>query len=189
MGVASAGLGAVGSIAQGIMGAGQASKAKKAIEGYRRQDLTNVAEGLSISTKGADLAREEMARISASSVEALKSGGVRGVVGGIRQVQDSVSQQSREIAADLDSQEKERQRLIAQDEARIREMQEKREQDDLAGLGQQLAVGQQNLFGGIAGLGKAAGNMAGMFGEGGGGNTPQVSSVNAGLTPMGLAGF
>lgn len=159
-----AGIAIAGSVAQGIMGASQASKAKKAIEGYRRQELTNVAEGISISTKGAELAAEEMARIASTSVQALQQSGVRGVVGGIGQVQKSVMLQAEQIGADLDKQEKERQKLIAQEEARIRDMQERREEADLAGLGQQLAVGQQNLFGGIQGLSTA---LAGMKGSGG----------------------
>lgn len=160
MGVASAAIGAAGSIAQGIMGAVQSSKAKKALDAYQRQELVNVMEGITISTKGADLAREELARISASSVEALQSGGVRGVVGGIGKVQQSVIKQSREIGADLDRQQKEKEKLIAQDNLRIQQMTERREEADLAGIGQQMAVGQQNLMGGIAGIGKSLGQFA-----------------------------
>lgn len=179
MGVASAAVGAAGSIAQGIMGAVQASKAKKALEAYDRQELVNVMEGITISTKGADLAREELARISASSVEALQSGGVRGVVGGIGQVQKSVTLQAREIGADLDKQQKEKEILIAKDNLRIQQMTERREEADLAGLGQQLAVGQQNLMGGIAGLGSSLGQFAGM---GGGGTTPATAPATTPTT-------
>lgn len=166
MGVASAAVAGVGSIAQGIMGASQAARARKAINNYKRQELVNTAEGISISTKAADLAREELSRSLATSVQALQGGGVRGVVGGVGKLNEAIITQSRQIGADLDRQVIEREKAIAQDEARIRQMQEAREQADLAGLGQQLAVGQQNMFGGIAGFGKAVGNMAGMFGSG-----------------------
>lgn len=189
MGIASASIGAVGSIAQGIMGASQASKAKKALANYQRQELTNSYEGIGVSTLGADLQREELARSSANSVQALQQSGVRGVVGGIGAVQKANVQQSRQIGADLDMQRNRLDQLVAQDETRIRQMQEEREKADLAGLGQQLAVGQQNLFGGIAGLGQSMGSAAGLF-KGAGGATPQVQSVgspaSAGLTPLSL---
>ena len=164
IGAISAGIGAVGSIAQGIMGASQASKAKKAIENYKRQDLVNVAKGISISTKGAEIKTKEVARTAATTVSALQQGGVRGVVGGAGKVIEATQKSLQEVTADLDRQEKEKQKLIAADEAKIRDMQERREEADLAGLGQQLAVGQQNLMGGIAGLGKSMGQFAGNLG-------------------------
>ena len=166
-GAISAGIGVAGSIAQGIMGASQASKAKKAIANYKRQKLTNTAEGISISTKGAEMVAKEVARTAATTVSALQTGGVRGVVGGAGKVVASVDKSLQQVTADLDRQEKEKQKMIAQEEVRIQQMTEEREKADLAGLGQQLAVGQQNLMGGIAGLGKSIGQFAGNFGGAG----------------------
>lgn len=179
IGMISAGISAVGSIAQGIMGASQAAKARKAIENYKRQDLTNLAKGISISTKGAEMAAEELARTSATAIGALQQSGVRGVIGGIGKVTESVATQAEKITADLDRQEKEKQKLIAQEEAKIREMQERREEADLAGLGQQLAVGQQNLMGGISGLASSVGQFAGA-GKGAGATDALGSISNVG---------
>lgn len=162
------GIAAVGAIAQGVMGAVQASKAKKAIDNYRRQELTNIADGLSVSTLGADLAREEMARVAATSVNMLQQTGSRGAAG-VGQVTRAVGNQSLKIGANLDEQQKAIDLIRANDEKRIQTAMEARENADLAGLGQQQAVGQQNLFGGIAGLGTSVGQMdlTSIFGKAG----------------------
>ena len=167
------------------MGASQARKARKAIEQYQRQEITNAYEGLSVSTMGADLQREEMARATATGVQALQAGGVRGLVGGLGQVQAGVTAQSRQIGADLDIQQKEIDQLRAGDEKRIQQMTERREEADLAGLGQQLAVGQQNLYGGIGDIAQSASAAGGMMG--GMGATPQVQAVGGGLQAQGAA--
>jgi len=165
MGIASASVAAAGSIAQGIMGATQASKAKKAMQDYQRQRLRNVAQDISISTLGADYAARELARSSANTMQAIQGMGARGAMGAVQTVQDSIMENVQRNKVDLDRQFVDRERMIAQDEARIRAMQEQREQQDLAGLGQQLMVGQQNIFGGIAGLGQSGGMMEDMNAE------------------------
>lgn len=156
MGEIGAAVGMAGGIAKSIMGANQASKAKKAIENYDRQELVNTMEAITVSTRGSDLAREELARTSASSIDALQSGGVRGVVGGIGKVQQSVSKQSQEIGAKLDQKLDEKSLAVAKDNVRIQGLQEEREKADLAGLGQQMMVGQQNLFSGISDVAQSA---------------------------------
>lgn len=164
MGVGAAIIGGVGGIAKTIMGANQASQARKAIENYQRQELQNQFEGVSVSTLGADLQREEMARATATGVEALRSAGVRGLVGGLGSLQQGVNLQSRQIAADLDIQQQRIDFARAQDAVRIQRMQENREEQDLAGYGQQLAVGQQNMFSGIGDLTQIAGAAGGLMG-------------------------
>ena len=163
-GLAGAGIGAIGGIAKTIIGAKQAREAQEAIDSYQRQDLNNVFEGLSVSTLGADLQREELARASATSVGALQTAGARALVGGIGTVQQQNVTQSRQIGADLDVQQKEIDKLRAQDNARIQQLMEQRENADLAGLGQQLAVGQQNIFGGIGDATQAGTSFANLAG-------------------------
>jgi hypothetical protein len=163
MGAASAAIAGVGGIVKGITGARQASEARRAIESYQRQELTNVYGDLSVSTLGSDLQREELARATATGVEALQQAGVRGLIGGIGQVQAQNNLTSRQIAADLDMQQQQIDRLRAQDNATIRALQEQREAQDLAGLGQQLNVGQQNLFSGIGDVTRSFGAAAGMY--------------------------
>ena len=157
MGVASAAVGAAGSIAQGIMGASQARKARKAIENYDRQDITNLREGLSVSTKGADLATDQLARTNATTVSALKAGGVRALMGGLPKVQKATIKQAAQIGADLDAQIQDVQMQEIKGAEDARAMIERREEADLAGLGQQMATGQQNLYGAIGGFGESMG--------------------------------
>lgn len=192
MGAAGAIIGGVGGVAKTILGASQASKARKAIENYKRQELTNAYEGLSVSTLGADLQREELARAAATSIGALQKSGVRGLVGGIGAVQQGVIQQSRQIGSDLDIQQKRIDELQAGDETRIQQMQERREEADLAGLGQQQNVGQQNLFSGIGDIAQGVSSFSNIQKAEGNefsGFNPKVSSVNAGIKPYGMQGM
>lgn len=176
MGVGAAAIGAVGGIAKSIMGAKQARQARKAIDAYDRQELTNVYGELSVSTMGADLQREELARATATGVQALQQGGVRGLVGGLGRLQAGNIQQSRQIGADLDIQQKEIDQLRAGDEGRIQQMTERREEADLAGLGQQLMVGQQNLMSGIGDIAQSASAFGGMMGGAGKAAAPGQSA-------------
>ena len=188
MGLGAAIIGGIGGIAKTILGASQASKARKAINKYERQELTNVYGGLSVSSLGADLQREELARATATGVSALQQSGVRGLVGGLGRLQAGNIQQSRQIGSDLDLQQKEIDRLRARDEARIRHMQERREEEDLRGLGQQQMVGQQNLFSGIGDIASIAGSAGSVGGIMGGGGRKPVSSVSQ-ISSFGMQGM
>lgn len=161
---ASALTGLGGSIAKTIGGAKQKREARRAARNFRRQELRNVNEGRRISTLGADLAREEMQRRTATSVEALRSGGIRGVVGGLSGVNNANINQSRIIGADLDRQQMQLDRDFAQDEARIRAMQEQRDNMELAAIQGQMNAGNQQMFSGIGdiaqiGFGAASSGM------------------------------
>ncbi|MGV6830322.1 MAG: hypothetical protein ACWA5P_02010 [bacterium] len=183
-------MGAVAGIGQTIFGGIQARRARKALESYRRQDLNNVFENVKISTVGSDLMREENARNVATSVDALQQAGVRGVIGGLPRILASNNALNRNIRGYLDDQINRREVMIAQDDARIRSMQERREEADLAGLGQQLNVGQQNMWNGIGTI-VSAGQQAANGGSflGGAVSEPTrspVSSVMAGNFSSGI---
>lgn len=176
--IAAIGLGvsAAGSIGQMISGASRARKAKKALENYQRQELKNVTEGLRVSTLGAEMQTQEAQRRFATTVDALQSGGVRGLVGGLGAAEQQQQQVQQQIGANLDQQQAQIERMRAQDEARIQGMQEAREQQDIAGMGAELASGRQTMNAGLTGLmqtglsafsmgagagaGKAAGTMS-----------------------------
>ena len=154
---------AVGGIAQAISGASRTSKAKRALENYQRQELRNITEGMRVSTLGAQLNTREAQRRFATSVDALRSGGVRGVVGGLGTQEQLMQNQQASISAELDRQQVAIERMRAQDEARIRVMQEQRESQDIAGIGSEIAAGRQMTQAGIGGLmstGLSAGMMA-----------------------------
>ena len=156
LGGAGLAIGAIGSIGQMISGASRANKARKALENYQRQELKNVTEGMRVSTLAAEMKTEEAQRRFATTVEALQSGGVRGLVGGLGVAEQ---QQQQQIAADLDRQQVQIEQMRAQDEARIRSMQEARESQEIQGMGAELAAGRQMLNAGITGLAGTA--MAG----------------------------
>lgn len=158
--IAMAGVGLLGSGYQAIKGAKDAKDAKRALENYERQELTNIAEGLQVSTLGADLQREEQARLAATQVGALQGAGSRGVIGGLGRVEAGSQQMNRQIGAELDAQQKQIDQMRAQDEANIRGMQEQREQQDVAALSSQYNAGNQMMWQGIGGIAQTG--MAGL---------------------------
>lgn len=181
--LAGAGLawGTGGSAAKMIGGAKQKRAAQRAARNFRRQELKNVHEGRRISTRGAELAREELARTTATGVEALRSGGIRGVVGGIGALGQATVDQSRQIGSDLDRQQIALDEAIAQDNANIRAIQEQRDNMELNAIQQQVNAGQEQMYSGLGDLAQVGFGAAtsGMFG----GATPKVAKVPT--NPMG----
>lgn len=154
-----AGVSAAAGAAQAVQGAKRAKEAKKALENFQRQELQNVAKDLKVSTLGAEMQTLSATRQAESTIQALRSGGVRGVVGGAGQVGAQQSQVQQQIAADLDRQEVARQQAIAQEEANIRGMREQRESTEVAGLGQEMAAGREQMWTGIQGVAASAAAM------------------------------
>ena len=150
-------------IAQSVFGGIQMGKARRAIENYERQDLTNAFDNVQLSTIGSDLMTAQNNRRTADMVDVLRGGGIRGVLGGLPKVMAQSQQLDMQARDYLDQQDIRRQYSIAQDDARIRAMQERREEADLAGLGAQLNTGQQNMF---SGLGSAVTGLSMMSGDG-----------------------
>jgi len=176
-GAAIAGIGLLSSGIQALSGASQKSAAKKALAGYKRQDLDNVYKDVQVSTRGADLQKEQQARLQAGQIDALAGAGTRGLIGGLGRVEDGSQAVSQQIGADLDKQQKEIDQLRAQDETRIQRMQEAREQADIAGLSSQYQAGQQQMWSGIGGMAQSA--MAGLGAMGQGQSQTQGSQVSA----------
>lgn len=156
--IAGAGLAmsSVGGASKMIGGARQKRAARNAARQFRRQELRNVHEGRRVSTRGAELATEEMARRTVTSMEALRSGGVRGVVGGVGAVNDANIRQSGVIAADLDRQQTLLDRDIAQDDARIQSMQEARDNMELNAIQQQMNAGNEQMYSGFGDIAQTA---------------------------------
>jgi|11_taG_2_1085331.scaffolds.fasta_scaffold03140_3 hypothetical protein len=174
-------------LAKGISGAVQASKARKALENFQRQELKNITEGMRVSTLGAELQTQEAQRRFATSVDALRSGGVRGVVGGLGQQEQLQQSQQQQIAASLDEQQRQIEMMRAQDEARIRGMQEERETFDIGRLAGQQAAGRAQMssaIGDIAGIATSFISPAGKA-------TPKNNTTlmsQTGLKPVGVTG-
>jgi len=108
------------------------------------------------------LRKEEAGRTSASAIDALRGSGTRGVVGGIGNVIANNNAVSADIGANLDEQQKDIDRLKANDEIRIQGVDEDRYKSDVAGLSSQIDSAQDaqnqgiaNTIQGIGGAGQA----------------------------------
>jgi hypothetical protein len=155
MGVATgiaAGVGILGSGFQAIKGAQQARDARRALEQYERQELRSPFEDVQVSTMGADLQREEQARLAATQTEALQGAGVRGLVGGLGRVEAGNQVMNAQIGADLDEQQRQLDMALAQDRTNIRGMQEQREMQDISALSSQFNAGNQQFMAGLGGI-------------------------------------
>jgi hypothetical protein len=142
---------------QTYQGAENKRKSAKALQDYERQDLdgSNAFKGVPISTVGSDIIREESQRTNANAVDAIRNMGSRGAayLPGVIAANNSANREARSY---LDDQIIKRDYAIAGDNTAIRSMKEDREEADLAGLGNQLQVGRQDMWSGLRGLGSAA---------------------------------
>lgn len=124
-------------------------RAQKHIDEFEFSELNNVQEDRQVSTRSAELRTEQGDIQSATSTEALRAGGTRALVGGLGRVEANRNIINREVGANLDMQEKQIQGAIAQDNAAIRGMKERRESAELAGYGQMLNTGMGMKYQGI----------------------------------------
>lgn len=173
--IAGLALGVAGSVDQKIQGGKQKRASKRAAKRFKRTEQKNAHEGRSVVTRGSKLALEENARTAATSIEALKSGGIRGVVGGSQSVQESTNRLNERVADTLDRQQVGIDRDKAADDVRIAGVNEARDNQELAAIQAQMNAGVQTSAAGSANLaqsGFAAANFAasGGFGSGGGNN-------------------
>lgn len=147
-----AGVGAATGGFQLFQGIKQTKEAKRAAANLVVPENENVYKDARISTVGADLMREESGRTTASLVDASRNAGLRGVLAGIPKIQSNSNYLNEKAQVELDSQFQNRERLIANDEVRVQGTNENRYNSEMAGIGQQLATGQQNTFSGIRGM-------------------------------------
>jgi len=187
--IVSGGLGLVGGIYQTIQGAKERRDAERALNDYQRQELNNVAEGLQVSTLGSDLQRQEQARLASGQIGALREGGTRSLIGGLGRVEAGNQRVMAQTGADLDMQQKQIDQMRAEDEARIRSMQENREQNDINALSSQLQAGKQDQNMGMGNIIQGTGMLGGAIGGLGkqGVQMPQVQGGINQIQPQGYA--
>lgn len=149
------GVSAAAGAATAISGASRAKRAKKALQNFKRQELSQT-EGLRVSTLGAELQTEAALQRQATSVDALQAGGVRGLVGGLGRVEAAQGQQQRQISADLDRQQMQIERMQFQEAQSLRQMQESRENFQVGALMSEQQAGQQAVTAGLTQIGSAA---------------------------------
>ena len=170
MGAVSAGAGALGAIT-GAVQMISANKDKKRIAreiaNQKEATLTNAADGMQVSTMGSDLQKQENARLAATQTSALQDGGTRALLGGLGRVTANNQDANAEIAANLDEQQKRIEDIGAQDNIRIQQTKEQRQNAKLAALssqyntaGQNAAQGMSNVISGAAMAGNAVSGMS-----------------------------
>lgn len=195
-------VGAAGGIGKYFEGRKMQKKAQSYIDSFEWKELKNAYENQQVSTLGADYQREELARMSGTSVDALRQSGTRGIVGGLGRVEQQNRDLNRQIATDLDQQQQQINWAISQDNTQLRTMNEKRQTDELQGYGQMLNTGMNMKYGGIADMMNAGqaqeqtnmaimdrimGGMTGM-GGGGGSQSPITAQYGGGLNTQGFGG-
>lgn len=178
-----AGIGALTGGFQLFQGIKQSKEAKKQLNEFDRQVLDNVYEDMQVSTVGSDLMREEAGRTTASLVDASRNAGIRGVFGAIPRIAAQNNSQNQQSQAYLDRQVQNRSQLIAGDNQRIQGMQEARDNQELAGIGQLAQTGQQNTWSGIRGVANSAIYAAQNVDWDGEGSAVQNGEVVGGVNP------
>lgn len=172
-----------------VEGRKRQKEAEAALEGYERQELRNVYAGLAVPTSGIELRKQQIEQNVATQTAALSRAGARGLVGGLPQVQAYSEQAFAQLGGELEQSMFRIQQMIAQDEARIQGMRERREEADIAGLGAEIQAGRQQFYGGV----QQAIGSAGQFGQaiagGAGGRTETTAPVTApSLAPQPVSG-
>lgn len=162
-GIVAGASGVAGGVSKFFEGRKMQRQAQELINNFEWKNLENPYEELEVSTMGADLQREEAARMSATSVDAIRAGGNRALAN-IGRVQAQNNLMNKEIGADLDRQQKTIDYSRAQDDARIREMLERRQSDELAGYGNMLNQGLGMKYQGIGNIVNGLGSTAQFFG-------------------------
>lgn len=160
MGIASAisgGVGAATGLVSTISEMGNKKKIARAINGLPENKLTNIADGMQVSTRGADLQKEQQAQLASTQTGALAEGGSRSLIGGIGQVAAGSQDVNAKIGANLDEQQQHINDVRAQDEGNIRTTKEQRAQAKLAALSGQYNASSQNMMQGIGNVIQGAG--------------------------------
>ena len=157
--IATSGAGLLLSGYQMYQGNQQSKQAENALKNYKRNDLTNPYENDQISTIGSDYMREQSGQMSADMVDSSRNGGIRGVFGGVPKIQAMANSSNQEGRQYLDGQVQQREQNIAQDNVRIRDIREGRDQQNIAGMSSQQQAGEQNKWSGMMSFANSAVDM------------------------------
>jgi hypothetical protein len=159
----SAGAGALTAVTGAISTFSEMANKKKIareIKNMKEPTLTNIADGMQVSTRGADLKTEKQAQLAATQTDALKDGGARALIGGLGRVSQGSQDVNDSIAANLDEQQNNITNVRAQDEQRIQGAKSQSYANKLNALSSQYNAASQNQAQGMANIVQGAG-MAG----------------------------
>lgn len=145
-----AGAGAIAGGTQAISGAVRAKRAKRDLENYQRQEITDLSKGLRVSTLGAEMQQEGLAQSEATAVDALQAAGARGVIGGLTAVQGQRAKGEQAIAANLDQQMANIEQMRYQEQVRGFNVMEQRQGQEIAGMAAEMQAGRQAVQQGLS---------------------------------------
>ena len=135
-------------LAKGAFDTIQAGKEKKQhqaeLDAYQRQELTNKYKEMQISTIGSDMMRDESSKNMATAMNTIGNAGTRAIIGATPKLLAEQNDVAKTIQKGLDDQLMRKNYAIAQDDAQIRGMQEQREYQDLAGIGNAIDTARQD---------------------------------------------
>jgi hypothetical protein len=126
---------------------GRKKQGKDELNDYDRQDLTNAYENSQLVL--VDYLAEQSQLANSNLVEASRNGGIRGVLGAIPGIQSENNRQSQIGANYIDDQVTRRGNNIAQDNVRIQQMTENRDNNNLASINSQIMSGNQDMWSGM----------------------------------------
>ncbi len=123
---------------------------------YDRTELTNAFEDMPISTLGSDIIQEGNNQASANAVDAIQNAGDRAIIGASGRVVNANNIANQEARSYLDDQISRRAYAIGQDNVNIRNINESRDNSNIAALASLKQSGEQNIWDGIRGAGASA---------------------------------
>lgn len=168
--VGAAAIGTASNVVGAVSANKRAKEAKSAIESYDRQELVNFAAMQAPSVQAEELRAAETARATATQMAQLSKLGSRGV-GMAATVAERQDLEMAKIAAQIESKQDYYKQRATEGAFNVQAMQERREQADLAGLGQMYNTARQERAGYISGAAGSLMSGVSMFAQSG---TPQA---------------
>ena len=144
-------------IYQSIQGGKMAKQAQNDIDAYVRQDITNYAENLRLTKRAQDWQAQQTDQSLASVLDVVRQGGS---FTNATALTNQAIKAKAGIAATIEKQEQAIENARVEGAFKVQQLQEKREQADLEGLGAQLGYGLQMQQQGYGTIGSGFGNLA-----------------------------
>ena len=126
------------SISQSAKANRREKAAQRRLDEYRRQDLNTQTPNIGLPLIGAEMARQEAIRTQAELTGLASRGGVAGLAT-TGAIAGQTTESMRRISAQLEEAQVRLQHMKSEDQRRIMEMQEARENADIQGLGMEIA--------------------------------------------------
>ena len=101
--------------------------------------------------------QDQSSRTTATMVDALRQGGIRGIFGGLPKVQAYNNKTSMDMRNYLDAQQIGIDKDYAVDEMRLRQIRENRDNQNIAGLSSGIDAANQDMWSGITGAANSLG--------------------------------